>query len=214
MELAWIGINAALNHNDASTARRLFAWVDQRIDPDKSTQVARFHHLSAWHALQERRSQQALEHAELALDYANRSGLLILQALAYVELAYSHLELDQRRQARHYLQDFEVISQTIPSAGLRMAGLLCAAYLAFTEERFKVGRKALRQALTLGRRQGIMSLDIWLPQVMKRLCAEALRAGIEADYTQSLLSCHQLLPAPTQTVETCWNFEIPASVCQ
>ena len=86
-----------------------------------------------------------------------------------------------------------------------MAGLLCSAYLAFGEGKRKAGRKLLTQALALGRRQNIITLDLCLPQQLQSLCAEALRADIEQNYTQRLIAAHGLSPEGIDLAQAFWR---------
>ena len=75
MELAWVGISAALNQGDGATASRLLRWLNQHVDCTRFTQAIRYYYLSAWCALHEQQPQQSLEQAGLALDYATRTGV-------------------------------------------------------------------------------------------------------------------------------------------
>jgi DNA-binding SARP family transcriptional activator len=75
-------------------------------------------------------------------------------------------------------------------------------YCLLTEARFllkqgdeKQGMESLRQAMTLGRKLGYMTLVFcWQPAVMADLCGRALEAGIEMDYVREFIRANHLVP--------------------
>ena len=68
----------------------------------------------------------------------------------------------------------------------------------------------LREAFAIGRRhQFFGSLYCWFPKkVMTQLCTEALRAGIEVDYTQRLILRRRLLPEDLNVENWPWHVKI------
>ena len=100
------------------------------------------------------------------------------------------------------------IAHRMKSLSLRHMGLLEEAQFAFDREEESRGLRALRTAMALGRRQGYVNPPWWLPQVMARLCARALEAGIEIEYVRDLVRRRALVPeSPPLHVEN-WPWAI------
>src|SRR5215831_4902408 len=73
-------------------------------------------------------------------------------------------------------------------------GFLSAA-VAFESGDHTSGPEALRQALEIGRRRGLMGCPGWHAPTVARMCAKALEAGIEVDYVKTMLK-KRWLPLP------------------
>lgn len=71
-------------------------------------------------------------------------------------------------------------------------------------------RQRLREAFAIGSQQCFYgSIYCWFPdKVMTRLCSEALRAGIEVDYTQGLILRRNLLPEDLNIENWPWPVRI------
>jgi DNA-binding SARP family transcriptional activator len=82
------------------------------------------------------------------------------------------------------------------SPRLRYQVLLVEAYVYLQKGSRAICQERLREAFAIGRAQHYFgSLYCWFPkEVMTRLCSEALRNGIEVDYTQNLILRRKLLP--------------------
>jgi DNA-binding SARP family transcriptional activator len=91
-------------------------------------------------------------------------------------------------------------------------------YCQLTEARFlleqgdeKQGLKSLRRAMTLGRKQGYMTMAFcWQPSVMADLCGRALEAGIEMDYVREFIRANHLVPdkLPIECENWPWPIQI------
>jgi len=117
--------------------------------------------------------------------------------------AYSALADIFHGVARHYLGDWNGARASIALArervGARGRFLVFGAAMAEAEVALDRGddsaaRRALSEALALGRECGFWNFLGWRRDALSRLCAEALAAGIEAPYVQSLIEKHHLLP--------------------
>jgi DNA-binding SARP family transcriptional activator len=109
-----------------------------------------------------------------------------------------------------YLQQVRSVARTIKNRLLEFTSLLNFAQLALDFGRPRAGMNSLRYALGLGRDKGFMNTLWWQPEIMARLCARALKEGIEVDYVKTLIRKRKLtldLP-PLDVSEWPWAFKV------
>jgi len=68
--------------------------------------------------------------------------------------------------------------------------------------------EALTEAFATGRRGGFPTSILWIPDVMSRLCAAALAAGIETTYVEKMIRKRGLLPPDTRIEIWPWPVRI------
>lgn len=85
--------------------------------------------------------------------------------------------------------------------GTQLQAMLLRAYAELRGGRREQGIETLRRGMDLGRSQGVLDCVLCqAPDVLARLCAEALEAGIEVDYAQRLIRhAHLRAPSPRWT---------------
>ena len=112
------------------------------------------------------------------------------------------------REARAALERALEIAQAIRSDYAEFMARLIEADLDLAGDREAEGLHALRTALALGRERGYVNCHVWIAADMARLCAHALRHGIEVEYARDLVRRRALVPeTPPVDVET-WPWPI------
>lgn len=197
-----------LSTGNLAEARRQIQNAGARIHPGRLMDVALFHALKSWLALLEGNAELAIEQAMISVDTADATGSSVSQVWSRTTLALALGESGDVAGAGRAVETAHVLV-----AGLEK-GLFCfhitliRADLMLRSGDSASGRELLRQALSLGARNRYADNLEWLPAMMSRLCAEALRAGIEEDYVRGLIRQRGLM-APTSFVAGWpWPLEI------
>lgn len=190
----------ALTLDDREAARQYMAQMDATIDPRRRLDFAFLQFLRGWDA--------SLDGDwDAANDWFERGRIALKQLDAPIFSACSDV---MRGVVRHHLGDSDGGRALIDGVTRRAAAhgrLACfGAYAAEAEIALDGGdrtaaRRALSKALSIGRESGLAVFLGWRREVMSRLCAEALAAGIEGPFTLSLIQKHGLLPPDTKEVD-------------
>ncbi len=93
----------------------------------------------------------------------------------------------------------EACSSPPPNPDVRFQRMLLEAYVSLCQGRREDGLTRLRQALATGREAGLLDCVLCqAPELLARLCAEALESGIEGEYVHRLIRRLDLEPpSPT-----------------
>lgn len=164
------------------------------LSVSNSPESCRYHFLSAWQALLANEYTIAIEHGYHGLNGAVENGERFSAALNHVLIAQALFECDEQDEAEEHLSAAEEIAYSINNQLLKYAHLCTEAYFAFRIDKKKLGCWALRQAMMLGKRHGIVSCAGWRPDMMADLCVRALENNIQPDYVRQLITEQQLIP--------------------
>ena len=172
----------------------------------RPNEIALASFLRAWCALWRGDPREALPHAELAVQtiggretyrpavYCN--AVLALASVACGDMTRAH---EAARCARAWVDGLE-------RGAPRVLALFVEAEVLLRSGLRDQGREALREALAAGRRTDSVCVGLWLPELMSRLCAEALQAGIEPEFATRLITTRGL-HAPSPDIEA-WPWSI------
>lgn len=198
--------------NDALRSE-FFARMERFADPDKGAFTSGLLNLRALHHLAAGRLKEALRDAEESVRAADEAGLLYGQALFNLVCFYVLQRMGRREDAQERLRRVEeIISPFGPHFYYLLR--LTQAGLFFAEGRIGEGREALRAAFGTARQEvlepHVLNLWHWQPDELARLCAQALEAGIEADFVKEIIRRHRLEPRgrPEETKDWPWPFRI------
>ncbi len=191
------GVYCSLNEGDISAGGGFLKNMKASLEGPKCFGSFLYHLLSGWYCLLRNETIEALAHAENALKYILESGALTVAALFCV-----HFEI---AQVMHELRDYERASAHMRHAGdfvrksesaiLEYMHLTAEAQFAFDRGEQKQGLNFLGRAMTLGRKQGYISMFWWWrPDTMSRLCTIALEHDIEMEYVRKLIIKRGLTP--------------------
>jgi ATP/maltotriose-dependent transcriptional regulator MalT/DNA-binding SARP family transcriptional activator len=206
------GAYAALLAGDGKAAGEYLGKLKAALPATRRFAECQYDYLCAWHHLLRGDRPGAAAHAERALANAEAAGAVfpeILCRLALANIAEGREEREKREEARAHLLG---IGDRIRSSGNRIFEFmerLTAARIAFGSGDEGGGLQALREGMTLGRKQGYVSLFWWWePKAMTRLCIKALEAGIEVEYVLGLIRKNRLVPDPSTVDLESWPWPV------
>lgn len=91
---------------------------------------------------------------------------------------------------------------------LEFMGFLSQAHFALDRNEDAEALAPLAKAMTLGRKEGYTNFYWWRSDVMSRLCARALEAGLEVEYVQDLIRKRSLKPLGLTSESWPWPLRI------
>lgn len=125
-------------------------------------------------------------HGQESLQIHRRMGAAISGLELYCIMAIQRCECEKPEDALEYLeQPREQGCRNSPR--MRYQVLMIEAYVCVLKRDLEQCHTRLREALTIGRDHGYWTKVFWLMKIAPRLCAEALRAGIEVKHVQRLI---------------------------
>lgn len=188
-----------LSDGDLPGAHRELAAIGRELDGLRSNDVALHHFMQSWLALLEHQPRVALQHAGIASRMAEElgsAGPIISSACAYSQALIACGETERALLALRVPKNFA----TAAGAGsARFTILMFEADALLQLGRRDQFRQALQAALLTGRCGGFSSTIVWLPEMISRLCAEALNEGIEVEYVEHLIAVRRLLAPRLET---------------
>lgn len=189
------GVISSLNDAEVELAGEFLARLEKTLRPGSRAHAGNFHYLSACHFLQKRKVPQALAAAQKSLALAQETGVPVSEVLARLALVHALYESNALNEVERELAAAKQAILRTGSLYFEYLHGLAEASFQYALKNEDAGRACLRRALTLGRQQGYTTLlYFWRPQVMSRLCAKALAAGIETEYAQDLIRKLHLAP--------------------
>lgn len=193
------GISGALSAGDMVTARVFLREMSSVLNTEgRGTQNDKcfYHYLVAWEAMLRRDIPHAIQHAETGLKQCEELGAPWQGFLARLILTHLFHEKGDDRKARASLSKAREFSRKARSPFCEYMCLLTNAWLLLNRGDEKQMLHALQQAMAIGREKGLVNFWGWQSDVMSRLCAKALEAGIEVDYVRGLIRKRVLTAGP------------------
>lgn len=194
-----------VGRGDIEAALLLARRLDQGLDPRPGYERVNFHAHYAYLALRRGEPLTALRQAQTALSAAEASGAVSLRAFILLAGALAHGEL----------QEFDRALECLAKARSDMAGPcfrfnsgLIEAYCSLLSGNDNRAGALLSEALAIGREAEFLNTWFWLPHMMSRLCACALRNGIEEGYVRELIRQRDLEPADVDVERWPWPVRV------
>jgi ATP/maltotriose-dependent transcriptional regulator MalT/two-component SAPR family response regulator len=156
-------------------------------------QKAFYHHLRSREALIRNDLALAAYHAKLASDFVSVAGRGFNMGLCWLREAMILYRLGEYQQARRLHKNALDISRRSKSRIIESKALFTGAYFALDQGNETAGLKLLQKALAMAKElQYYFSADDD-PSVTVRLCAKALKNGIEVDHVQEIIRKRKLV---------------------
>ncbi|NNF98046.1 MAG: hypothetical protein HKM93_01585 [Desulfobacteraceae bacterium] len=161
----------------------------------------------------EKERENAVRHAFLSLDMANKSGIRFLQIVCTVTHALALVEDQQVKASKAQIQQALRMSREVKSPLLTYASQMAGAYIYVNDQKEKKGLSFLKRALKSANKHNYILIPWWWhPRMYSRLCAEALDHGIEPDYVKKMIYKLRLTPSDEAHIPTNWPFLIEIRV--
>jgi ATP/maltotriose-dependent transcriptional regulator MalT/DNA-binding SARP family transcriptional activator len=191
---------------DFEAASALLDEIAPIVARARPNELALSHFLRSWFALRRGEHAQALAEAELALQGIAGRETYGPTMMCNGALALAAFACGDPERSRAAIERMHACAPGLERGALRLFGLLVEADILIRSGSREEGRKLLREAFSSGRRADSIAAGLWLPDVLARLCAEALESGIEPDYAKRLVA-RRGLHAPSLDVAA-WPWPI------
>lgn len=188
------GAISALNAGDQNKVHEFLLKMERAIGTNRHAHSGHYFYLLSWYYFLVKHIPQALATAKEALRLIQEAGLPVSETLVRVVLSHALYESGEIEEAQRQLHEATRIAAQTGSSYCTYFCSLTEAYFSL-QRNYEEGRRALRNALTLGRQKGYVSLlYLWSPDMMSYLCMEGLEAGIELEYVRELIGNLHLDP--------------------
>jgi DNA-binding SARP family transcriptional activator len=166
------------------------------------------HWLVVWEALVRGDVERAASYQPEMLRLALAAGRPLDEAIAHLMSAQALLARGNKREPSAHVERALEIARAIRSSYVEFIARLTEAHLCLDVGRERDALKALAAAMALGRERGYVTSHVWIPEVMARLCALALEAGIEVEYVRGLVQKRGLVPDNPPVEIEAWPWAI------
>ncbi|MEK7244204.1 MAG: hypothetical protein AAB112_08610, partial [Thermodesulfobacteriota bacterium] len=230
------GVCASLSAGDVETAADLLRKIEPGLAHTRKIEIGFYHFLCAWKELICGNVPAAAEHIKISVDAVVEVDTYLPIAVGRVTMAQVLAAMGKNEESLNQLKLAWQIGLRAKSNHIKFMCLLTAAHLAVDygiimgngesggwhgqtclsmqndpNEAVKCGLKILREAMSIGREHGIVNCFGWRPDVMPRLCVNALDAGIEVSYVRHLIRTRHLTPGIPPL--GCENWPWPLRIC-
>jgi len=203
-----IGVSTALSKGDLARAETMLKEMAAESRITTGFAGVFYHTLAAWHAFMRGDLALARQHAEEAVQLTSTTNEVFMNGICRCALAQVRFAHGDRASAREVLAESLAIARTLGSRVLEHRCRMVEADFDFAEGRDAAALSALREGLALGKEEKYISFNFWLPEMMARLCARALEAGIEIDYARHIIRRRRLLPPSAEIEYWPWPVKI------
>jgi ATP/maltotriose-dependent transcriptional regulator MalT len=196
--LHMLGAYDHLMAGDAAKAETYLASAEPLLSPKRPMDRTHYQMTSAWLALEQGDAPRARALAEQVKRVAEERGTVMQQALSTTMLAQASRACGKRAESVSLAtRALELAHETPFEETTRMAHILLADF-AFADGEEATGLAHLRAALAIARRNRSVNCPyVTRGELLSRLYARALQAGIEVEYTRELVRQHRrILPTP------------------
>ena len=190
------GAAGALSTGEMATAKKYLHDLSLHLGKMPLWSECLYHTLETWSALLQKNLSKALSHADMALKLSDQIGMPQTEAIYHLGKALVMHELGKKSGALEHIAETRKICSSVKILQVEFRCLLAEAQFAFDRRDETSGLDFLRKAMSLGKEQGYVTTDFWIPSVMAKLCIKALEAGIEIEYVQDLIRRRNLIPEP------------------
>lgn len=207
-ELNGQGAVMALSCGELRAADAFLARMGVLSHASRSVHVAGYHLFMAWALHLRGDIAAALTHAETAMERAVESGSRAVEVhsrISHAELLHAHGRSAEALQRLAYFDRFRSrrgsFRRWLVTAGIELDS--------GNEQR---ALECLRDSLAVGREEGYVNFYGWRPELMSRLCAKALEAGIEPDYVRRLIRTRGIPPLAAARDSQRWPWPVKLRV--
>jgi DNA-binding SARP family transcriptional activator len=201
----WCGIDAALSAGELETAAGWLSELGASLNPSMRCAIAIYEAGRVWEGLLRSDLREALAHLEPLERLGPETGWPQFDAFIEYLAVQVRQGLGDALLARSHLKRLDAIARTVGSPYLKYVALLARAQLSLDRG---LPDDALRAAMALGRSGGYWNHHGWHPEIMARLCARALEAGIEVAHVNELIRCRGLTVDPSSVEAEAWPWPI------
>lgn len=185
---------SAIGLNRLDLAKRYLDEASTTVKYEGNWVQGLYHAMRSWYELRAGNIASAVFHADASYEKTMAAGCLLNMPLTHGLMAVVRYEEGRKEEAlEHLAAGFEAGKRYRPPL-YEFFGHLFKARVALDDGDDEQADAALRTAFHIGARWNYCNHNHWQPEVMARLCAEALKRNIEPEYARSLIQQHGLVP--------------------
>jgi ATP/maltotriose-dependent transcriptional regulator MalT/DNA-binding SARP family transcriptional activator len=188
------GAAGALSTGEMGTAKKYLHDLSLYLGRMPLWAECHYYTLETWSALLQKNLSKALSHANMALKLSGQVGMPQTEAIYHLGKALVMHELGKEGEALEHIAEARKICSSVKILQVEFGCLLAEAQFAFDCGDDEQGVDFLRKAMAIGKEQGYVTTDFWIPSVMAKLCVKALEASIEVEYVQNLVRRRNIIP--------------------
>jgi LuxR family maltose regulon positive regulatory protein len=198
-----------LNAGDTEAAKPLLDRMEMMLNASQPLDLAWYYFAKLLYALTLDERDLILTYGESSLQAHSRLGMLSIEMEVSCMLAITRCESGKPEEARDYLA-MPRKHKFGNSPFIHHQVHLVEAYASLLVHDYANCHESLRNAIITADRQPFFgNFFCWFPKrMMSRLCAEALRAGIEIDFVQGLIHRRGLIPEDPTIENWPWSVRI------
>ena len=202
------GVLNALSEGNLAEAGAYLKKMEPAFVESRRIDACMFRYNSAWEALTRHDLPRALHQVEEAVRLALEAGTPFHEGISRIALAQVLHEQGEDAEALPHLSQALKIAGRMKSRILEFMGFLSQAHIALDRNEDADALAFLAKAMTLGRKEGYTNFYWWRRDMMSRLCARALEAGLEVEYVQDLIRKRSLRPPGPTSDSWPWPLRI------
>lgn len=206
--LAAHGGLSALDYEDHKSAEWLLNKMYIFSSKSPLVGTGSFHYMLAYKELINNNLSQAVLHSETTLKISHKTGSLMAEALAHLEVSHVMHELKRYKNALYHLRKGMERGEEAGNQYVKFVGLLTEAMFYLDKKDGKRGIESLRNALHAGSEFGYICTYTITPLKMADLCCKALQYGIETEYVQQLIKMRNLFPGTPPLCNESWPWKL------
>ena len=193
--------NTALSAGDIDAAEQALDNAKPFIHPERKLDISHYGFLRAGVLHARGRQKEAIEVAAISLQLLVDAGSPFREATFRIQFGQMLMLDGQHRAARENFDLALQLGRRMSSNILEFRALLSLAYSHLESGEDDAGLNTLSAALAIGSRRNLMNCHpLWIPQIMRRLCAHAVRSGIELECVRQLIRFRRLA-APDECLD-------------
>ncbi|MFY9179831.1 MAG: hypothetical protein WAO12_08675, partial [Venatoribacter sp.] len=194
----------ALTKGNLDEANEWLNAMEQSAPPEHYLDRSGYHYSRTWQYILADEAERALRHAQEAVHLAELSGAIFPQAVTHLGLAQLYLEKRKLGRAIFHISHARKVGKAMDSHYVPFARGLARAHIAQKLGMSKRCELILASTFKLGREQHYLNYPWWRGDIMAKLCAQALAANIEPEYTKMLIQKRRLQPPKGETKHWHW----------
>jgi DNA-binding SARP family transcriptional activator len=182
-----LGAASAVNAHDFKKAAEMLAELDSSVSGLANWTKVAYQIAKTRDALFRGDPKLASLQADLAIQFAIDVGALFTLPFAHVAKAHAMHELGNPKEAADHLAQASRIADSSKNTLMQFFILLAKARFACEQGEEESGLLFLREALAIGKEEGIAETYVDSPSAMSMLCVRALEARIEMEYVGEII---------------------------
>jgi len=187
-------VYAALSAGACEQADPYLERMKEMIPRRGALDQSHYHYLSAWRAMLDGNSNQAMEHLGRCFTLVNERSGPMQHALTCIAAAQVRHALGEDHGIPSLLAYARKMAQGIGSALLEFLVCYSEAAFALDGDDDAACLPALAKAMALADRHDYLNFVWCLPSVMERLCIKAMETDIETNFVRKLIRIRHIVP--------------------